>query len=378
MSWYIAVGQDVGMGLEDTSVTIAGGGVAGLAAAAALGQAGARVSLYERAPAITEVGAGLQISPNGTRALRALGLDGHLSKVAVASKGTRLIDAMSNRAILEIEASDGAMFVHRARLIEVLTLGATDAGTRLVTGHELVAEAAEGDLVLGADGIRSAFRSMLNPGAAPRYSGQVAWRTVIHDPDAPPVAEVYMGPGRHLVTYPLAGGLRNIVACEDRSDWTAEGWAIEDRPMNLRAAFARFPDHVQAWLTQVHNVYLWGLFLHPVAERWTDGRVVLLGDAAHPTLPYLAQGANLALEDAVVLVRAVAVGELEGYQAHRRQRAKDVVAAAAGNAWRFHMTNPILRQSAFLALRTRDALLPGAAQKSLSWIWDYDPVTAPF
>lgn len=366
------------MGLENTSVTIAGGGVAGLAAAGALGQAGARVSLYERAPAITEVGAGLQISPNGTRALRALGLDGHLSKVSVASQGTRLIDALSNRVVLEIEAPDGAMFVHRARLIEVLTLGAADAGARLITGHEVVAEAAEGDLVLGADGIRSVFRSMLNPGAAPRYSGQVAWRAVIHDADAPPVAEVYMGPGRHLVTYPLAGGLRNIVACEDRSDWTAEGWAIEDRPMNLRAGFARFPDHVQAWLAQVHNLYLWGLFLHPVAERWTDGRVTLLGDAAHPTLPYLAQGANLAVEDAVVLARAARAGDLDGYQAHRKHRAKAVVAAAAANAWRFHMSNLMLRQSAFLALRMRETLLPGAARKSLSWIWDYDPVTAQF
>lgn len=366
------------MGLEDTSVSIAGGGVAGLAAATALGQAGARVSLYERAAAITEVGAGLQISPNGTRALRALGLDQHLSNVAVASKGTRLIDGLSNRVVLEIEAPNGAMFVHRARLIEVLTLGATDAGAHLVTGHEVAAAAADGDLVLGADGIRSAFRSMLNPGAEPKYSGQVAWRAVIHDPEAAPVAEVYMGPGRHLVTYPLAGGLRNIVACEDRSDWTAEGWAIEDRPMNLRAGFARFPDRVQAWLAQVHNVYLWGLFLHPVAERWTDGRIALLGDAAHPTLPYLAQGANLALEDAVVLARAIAAGDLDGYQAHRRQRAKTVVAAAAANAWRFHMTNPVLRQSAFMALKMREAVLPGAAQKSLSWIWNYDPVTAQF
>ncbi|MEL7461838.1 MAG: FAD-dependent monooxygenase [Pseudomonadota bacterium] len=365
------------MSLGTTTVTIAGGGVAGLAAATALARAGARVSLYERAPAITEVGAGLQISSNGMRALGALGLDHAVSRVAVASEGTRLIDGLSNKPVLEIPASPGAVFVHRARLIEVLTLGASDAGARLVTGAEVAPDSAEGDVILGADGVRSAFRSTLNPGTEPKYSGQVAWRAVIHDPNTPPVAEVYMGPGRHLVTYPLAGGLRNIVACEDRNDWTAEGWAIEDRPMNLRAGFARFPDHVQAWLAQVHNVYLWGLFLHPVAERWTDGRMVLLGDAAHPTLPYLAQGANLALEDAVVLARALTTGDLEAYETHRRARAKAVVAAAAANAWKFHLANGLARQAAFGALRLREAMSLGATGKSLSWVWNYDPVTAP-
>lgn len=363
--------------VETTSVTIAGGGVAGLAAATALGQAGANVTLYERAGAIAEVGAGLQISPNGMRALASLGLSDALNDVAIGSQGTRLIDGLSNRVVLDIPAARGAVFVHRARLIEVLMRGAGDAGAQLVTGMHCTPNTPDSDLVLGADGVRSAFRASLNPDSTPKYSGQVAWRAVIEDPDAAPLAEVYMGPGRHLVSYPLKGGLRNIVACEDRASWTAEGWTIEDRPMNLRAAFARFPDHVQDWLSRISNVYLWGLFLHPVANRWTDGRLVLLGDAAHPTLPYLAQGANLALEDAVVLARALKTADLAGYEAHRRARATSVVAAAAANAWRFHISNPLLRQIAFAGLNLRETLRPGAAARSLSWVWDYDAITAP-
>lgn len=365
------------MPLDDKSISIVGGGVAGLATARALAVRGAKVDVYERAPAIAEVGAGLQISPNGRRALNALGLQGALADVAVRSEGTRLIDALSNRVVVEIAAEEPAYFVHRARLIEVLEQGAVAAGVELVTGASRSPDDVDGDIVVGADGIRSSFRTALNPSTEPRFTGQVAWRAVIRDATAPPVAEVYMGPGRHLVSYPLAGGLRNIVACEDRDEWTAEGWTIEDRPMNLRAAFARFPDQVQGWLEDVSNVFLWGLFRHPVAARWANDQMALVGDAVHATLPYLAQGANLALEDAVVLARALEGPGLSAYQAARYDRVQRVVETASQNAWKFHLSNGAIRQAAFAGLRLRERFSPGAAGRSLSWVWDYDPATAP-
>ncbi len=119
--------------------------------------------------------------------------------------------------------------------------------------------------------------------------------------EAPPEAHVWMGPGRHLVTYPLGPGERNIVAVLERDGWAEEGWNHADDPANLRAAFAGFPSELRGWLDRVDEVKLWGLFRHPVAARWQDGRIALLGDAAHPTLPFLARGANMAFEDAWVL-----------------------------------------------------------------------------
>lgn len=363
------------MSIEDKNVTIVGGGVAGLATAAGLARTGATVTVHERAPVISEVGAGLQISANGVRALAALGLEDDLRKVAVQSRGVRLFDGLSGRFILHIEPRGLTFFVHRARLIELLEAGADGAGAQIITGSELTAQTAEGDLIVGADGVRSSFREALNPGAEPAYSGQVAWRAVINDPDPEPYSDVYLGPGRHLVTYPLSGGLRNIVACEDRPDWTAEGWAIEDRPIALRAAFARFPTYVQDWLARIDKVFLWGLHLHPVARRWHDQSRVLVGDAAHPTLPYLAQGANLALEDAVVLARALKLDTLDAYEAHRRARSERVVAAARANAWRFHLSNPIVRQCGFAGLKLREALRPGYSSRAMGWVWDYDAMT---
>ena len=367
------------------SVTIAGGGIAGLAVARALARAGRDVTLHERAPEFTEVGAGLQISPNGMRALAALGLDAELREVAVASRGVRLVDGLSGRVILSLAPRGTTMFVHRARLVEVLKTGAEAAGAVLRTGSTVTPDTARGDLVVGADGIRSAFREAIEGAAAPRFTGQAAWRAVIRDPVAEPVAEVFLGPGRHLVSYPLAGGLRNIVAAEDRVDWTAEGWHQEDTPLALRGAFARFPAKVQQWLAEVERVHVWGLFRHPVATRWHDETRVLAGDAAHPTLPYLAQGANLALEDAVVLARALAGQNLDGqtgrpgldaYAAHRRRRAEAVVAAANANARRFHLANPLVRQAAFAALRLRERVSPGRAARGFDWVWNYDPARA--
>ncbi|MFD1344582.1 FAD-dependent monooxygenase, partial [Litorisediminicola beolgyonensis] len=282
-------------------------------------------------------------------------------------------------------------FVHRADLVAALASAATTAGAEIVTGARATPE--EGgvgledgtlwtaDLVIGADGLHSVLRSVLNGEAPPRFTGQVAWRaTVPNVTGHPDEAHVHMGPGRHLVTYPLRGGsLVNLVAVEELRDWVAEGWSHRDDPAALRAAFGDFSGDAGALLAAVETPYLWGLFRHPVAPRWWGARSVLLGDAAHPTLPFLAQGANMALEDAWVLARMLArhgIGEdgLSAYAAARRDRVARVLAAADGNARKYHLREPIAG-AAHLALGIGGRLAPGAMMKGFDWLYRHD-VTA--
>jgi salicylate hydroxylase len=189
-----------------------------------------------------------------------------------------------------------------------------------------------------------------------------------------------MGPGRHLVSYPLRGGtLRNIVAVEERKAWAAEGWNHRDDPAHLRAAFAEFGGPVPGWLAQVQEVYLWGLFRHKVAEMWHRAGAAILGDAAHPTLPFMAQGANMALEDAYALVRALERGAsladaLAAWQNARRPRVLRVIDAANRNARNYHLRGP-LAVAAHLALQAADRITPNAGLRQFRWIYDHD-VTA--
>jgi salicylate hydroxylase len=209
----------------------------------------------------------------------------------------------------------------------------------------------------------------------------VAWRAVLPErPGAEQVAEVHMGPGRHLVSYPLRGGqLRNIVAVEERSAWVEESWSLRDDPMEMRLAFEGFSPRVRGWLEQVQDVYLWGLFRHPVAQIWQrilpKGAVAILGDAAHPTLPFLAQGAAMGIEDAFTLAAHLAkfplAEALPRWQAARAPRCARIVAAANGNARAYHLAGP-LRGIAHLGLKIGSALSPGFALSRYDWLYGHD------
>lgn len=168
----------------------------------------------------------------------------------------------------------------------------------------------------------------------------------------------------------------NLVAVQERGDWAAEGWAHADDPSNLRDAFSDFGDAAQAVLAQVDQVHLWGLFRHPVADQWHAPGLAILGDAAHPTLPFLAQGANLAMEDAWVLADCLATGAgLAAYQAKRRERAAKVIGVANRNARKYHLGFPPLRGAAHLALRLGGALAPARMVHQFDWLYRYDVTT---
>ena len=370
---------------ERLKITVAGAGIGGLAAAAALAQSGHSVVVAERAPEIGEVGAGIQISPNGMTVLRAIGVDGALEDLSLKGSAVRLFDGPSGREILALDLEKHGRglewrFVHRARLIDVLKSAAEAAGVRVETGREVIplpegAALPGDDLLIGADGLHSKVRARVDEASKPFFTKQVAWRALIPG-DGPPVAEVHMGPGRHVVSYPLPGGLRNVVAVEERSAWAEEGWSHRDHPGNLRGAFAGFSPRVKGWLEAVDECFLWGLFRHRVADRWWDRQQVLLGDAAHPTLPFLAQGANMALEDAWALSAAIGAGSLpQGlaqYQDQRRARVMRVVDAATANARNYHLKSAPARFAAHSVLRLAGAVAPAQPLRRLDWLYGYD------
>lgn len=390
------------MSLIGQAVTIVGAGVAGLAAARALALRGASVTVLEQADAIREVGAGLQISPNGACVLRALGLQDALNAASLRAEAVQLIDGPTGDPVTRLDLArlrpgQGYHFLHRADLIGMLLNGAKDAGVvvRLLSRIESVdlsgphpaavldgGDRIETPLLIGADGLHSRTRLALNGPEQPFFTRQVAWRAVIPcEPGAAPVAEVHMGPRRHLVSYPLRGGtLRNIVAVEERDRWAEESWTLRDDSMDLRLAFEAFSPRVRGWLDKVEDPWLWGLFRHTVARSWVrpmgQGGVAILGDAAHPTLPFLAQGASMGLEDAWVLADALSrhdttAAALASFESLRKPRTTRIVAAANANARAYHLSG-LPRLIGHTGLRLLGQLSPGIMLSRFDWLYDHD------
>ena len=372
--------------MVDLDISIIGAGVAGLTAATALAQRGARVRVLEQADALREVGAGLQISPNAIRVFDALGLWPRFAQVSLASERVELCDS-AGRPVARLDLArhrpqDRFRLIHRARLVEILAEAATAAGAHIHFG-QTVDDLPKADLVIGADGVKSRLRGRLNGPETAFFTGQTAWRCLIPaEPGAAPVAQVFMGPGRHLVSYPLAGGLRNIVAVLERPDWQDEGWSQPADPAELRAAFAHFGGPVPGWLARIDQLSLWGLFRHPVAAHWQrpatsdSPGLALIGDAAHPTLPFLAQGAVMAIEDAWVLSACLAAAPLPQalarYEALRKPRCQRIVEAANANARNYHLKGPT-RAVAHAGLRAINRLAPTRLIERFAWLYDHDP-----
>lgn len=377
-------------------IVVVGAGIGGLTVACAFAQSGARVTVLEQAPALTEVGAGVQITPNGFCVLRALGLGAAIETTAVRATTLAPSDGLTGRRLARMDVSNRPyFFMYRPDLIGVLAKGCADQGVTIRTnqrvltgpaGPELPSDIAPADLIVGADGLHSETRAVLNGGDAPFFTNQVAWRAIIpHIPpkDAPPQARVWMAPGQHVVTYPLRGNRLNIVAVREQAVWAPEGWNTEDAPAAMQSAFSDCGSELRGILGQVTSTRLWGLFRHPVADHWhrtTGGHsLAVLGDAAHPTLPFLAQGANLAIEDAWVLAASCAgtpdiEAGLARYQAMRRPRVTRAINAANANAVNFHLSGPS-RMVAHAGLRAIGKVAPQLLLRRLDWLYQHD-VTA--
>jgi salicylate hydroxylase len=366
------------------SILIAGAGIGGLTAALALARQGFQVQLFDQMETLAEAGAGIQLAPNATRILIGLGLAGRMKPGIVAPAAIRLRAGPSGRdlAVLPLEAGMtghyGAPYwvIHRADLQRALaeavadepritlTLGAQvkdftiSGGSVRATVHPRslggTGEDHDGAILICADGLWSRLRALLGDGAAPRFAGRGAFRAVVPAAALPdrhrePIVDVWMGPGGHIVHYPVrAAAAVNIVAvCSDR--WQSAAWSTG---AGRDAVLERFP--AAAWTPAVRELLAapdrwqkWALYDRPPLASWGRGPVTLLGDAAHPMLPFLAQGAAMAIEDAAVLARELVrappgdrSAALRRYEAARRPRTARVQNAARRNDFHYHLRGP--------------------------------------
>lgn len=360
-------------GKEPVRIAIVGGGIGGLSAALFLRRAGLTdVAVYEQAPEFREIGAGLQIGPNAVRLLRRLGLGGPLGERAIRLEvGWELRRWEDGRVLFsqrlgdECERRFGAPYyvVHRADLLNALRGTVPEEVVRL--GRRCV-EAAQtedeveltfedgssvrADAVIGADGIHSVVREVVASSETAAFSGLASYRCLIPAERAPemakrPVFTSWLGPGRHLVHYPVSKGREiNVVAVVPAGDWRAEGWTAEGNVEDLVVEFEGWDERLCQLLSAAEKTGLYALYDRDPLERWIAGRVAMMGDAAHPMLPFFAQGAGQAIEDAAVLAACLreATRETVGaallrYEGLRLERASKVQRLSRNRPERNHL-----------------------------------------
>ena len=392
-------------------IIISGGGIGGLSAALCCLHHGHDVIVLEQASDIGEVGAGLQISPNAMKVFEALGLAERLVEAGFRPQGIEGRMGVSGMRLFSFPLGDAAvrrwgspyLHIHRADLVAVLQsslqarapnairLGAQveryvqdgeSVTAVLVDGTEIT-----GDALIGADGIHSPLRTQMLGPDQPQFTGNVAWRAVVPvdrlGVDVPdPVACAWMGRGQHAVTYLLRGGeLANFVGVVERSDWTSESWTEEGSRTQALADFAGWHPTITRMIEASDQMFRWALFDRAPLKVWTEGRVALLGDACHPMLPFMAQGAAMAIEDAWVLAASIAAHDeistaLEFYQNTRVGRTSQVQAGSRANARTFHQRTPLGRLSTYGPMWFAGRIAPGLIQARQDWVYGHD-VTLP-
>ena len=392
-------------------VLVVGGGIGGLTAALALERHGHTVTVAEQSGSISEVGAGLQLSPNAMKVMNALGVGARVMRDAFRPQAAEMRWGRSGMKIFDIPLRKSArhrwgaeyIHVHRADLIEALqeelVARAPDAlrlgqrferyenrGDRIVAYFE-GGEPIEADLLVGADGIHSAVRSQMLGPDAPRYTGNVAWRatapvTALGDHVPPQTACVWVGPRRHAVTYLLRrGSLANFVGVVEQKKPGEESWTATGAKEQALKDFRRWHPSIRAIIEAAETMNRWALYDRAPLTRWSDGRAVLLGDACHPMLPFLAQGAAMAIEDAWALAACLEKEQeieaaLTAYEDRRKPRVSKVQAGARANARLFHRGDPVSRFGTYVPMWFANRMVPGFVHSRNDWIYSYDE-TAP-
>lgn len=391
-------------------ILIAGGGLGGLTAALALLRRGFDVDVYEQASELREVGAGIQMSANGTRVLYELGLKDALAASAVRPSGKeiRLWNTGQTWKLFDLGEESVSRYgfpylmLHRADLLSALAAAVTQAKPGAIhTSHkasgfrqdaegvELLfsnAEPVRGDFLIGADGVHSKIRASMFGPDAPRFTGCMAWRGVVPARSLPQslrrhVGTNWIGPGAHVIHYPLRGGeLLNFVGIVERNDWQVESWTERGTQQECASDFEGWHPDVHAIIRQLDNPYKWALMGREPMDNWSDGRATLLGDACHPTLPFLAQGAVMAIEDGYVLAHCLELHEgdysaaTDLYQRLRMARTARIVNGSAENAKRFHsdsLSNEAQAQAYIDREWSRERVM-----ERYSWLFEYDATSA--
>ncbi|MBV9366415.1 MAG: FAD-dependent monooxygenase [Solirubrobacterales bacterium] len=389
-------------------MAIIGGGIGGSTAGCALAQAGLEVSLHEAAPELKEIGAGVALHPNAMRVLRMVGVEDAVRRVAGHSEYSATRNWRTGRVISKISRSEQAATfglsgatVHRADLLDVIAAalppGSVTLGTRCtsVRSHEDVAVARledgreiEADVIIGADGIHSRVRAELFGPDDPRFTGKICYRSVVPTDavrGARPSTDntQWLGPHGTVVLYPLRGEeLINVVCHYDDEHYRHESWVNECDRREVLDRYAGWHESLLRIFEAGNTWYKWALYDRDPIPKWTKERVTVLGDAAHPMLPYLGQGACQAIEDGAVLARALSterddpVAGLARYERTRRPRASSVVLAARERGLSNHLSSPIAAWRRDLTIALRRRLGKDREGRGAAWIPEYD-ATAP-
>lgn len=394
------------MSIRTPKILIAGAGIGGLCCALALIRRGFQVTVLEQAPQLGEVGAGFQVSANGARCLADLGLGDDLPKIATEATGkqVRLWSTGQTWKLFDLGAESVQKYgfpyylmyradLHalmerhvRERQPEAIRLGARAIGfTQDSDGVEIELENGErvrGDILIGADGVHSRIRRAMFGQSDAQFTGCVAWRGLIPREKIPTHLQAnlgtnWIGPGAHVIHYPLRNGeMINFVGIVERSDWQVESWTERGDVNECLSDFKGWHEDVQHLIRGIQQPYKWALLSRQPMENWTIGRVTLLGDACHPTLPFLAQGAVMALEDGIVLARCLAAhtddlaSALLRYQALRLERTSRIVIGSSENAKRFH--NPLLADAAEASRYVDREWNENRVRERYEWLFSYD------
>jgi salicylate hydroxylase len=391
------------MKCKEPAIAIIGGGIGGLSAALSLLRAGLDVHVYERAKKLSEVGAGIQISPNASRILHGLGLADALAKMGVTPLAIHQRRWDDGRTLLRtplgeaVEAAFGFPHyqMHRADLLD--TLARALPAERLHVGHRFTALIDHGDHVeatfenglhisvdalVGADGIHSAVRQVLFGPEKPHFTGCVAYRGLVPADrlahlDLELTLQVWMGPDKHFVHYYVQNRrLINFVAAIEQDTWTRESWTDRGEVANWLAAHEGWHPQVRGIIGSADETFIWALFDRKPMARWSVGRVTLLGDACHAMLPFMAQGAAQAIEDGATLATCLSQttaqnvpNALRRYEAFRLPRASRVQGLSETNKMRFHLRDGPAQQArdAEMARGTTDF-----SPKAVAWLYGYD------
>jgi salicylate hydroxylase len=386
-------------------IAIIGGGIAGLAAAVALHRRGIEAAVYDQAGELSEVGAGVQMTPNAMRALRALDLEAAAMAVAFEPENQVLRSWKSGRVIYRtpvrrvFRETFGAPLCsfHRADLLGVLAAPLPDSAIHLNARCVAVApgdgqavarfadgSAVEADIVIGADGIHSTVRRQLFGADSPRFTGCMCWRGLVPADRIPPdliepASSNWLGPRGHVVHYYVRRGeMVNFVAIHETDAWTEESWILEADRDELMATYAEWHPNLLKLFESSERYFKWGLFDREPLPSWTRGRATLLGDSAHAMLPFLAQGAAMGIEDGCVLAELVArlpddLDEaLRRYEALRLPRTRRAVLGSRERARLNHLPSRWARFKRDLEYLSRRLFYPDGTVHRTAWLYGYD------
>ena len=384
-------------------ILIVGAGIGGLVSALCLNKKGYVVDIYEQSEVLSELGAGVQLSPNATRVLDYLELNDDLKPHIFEPRSFQFLNYKTEKIIskreLGLKIQDDFGFpnfdVHRADLQKVLLNKVEEEGIKIHTNMKVIdvgneenkayikinEEKIKADIVIGADGIHSVVREKLFEKKESSFTGNVAWRMLIPVDSLPrdlisPDTTVWLGPKKHFVSYHVSGGKNlNCVCLVEQDGWTNESWSERGNIEDLREIYNGWNQTIETLLkiANPNSLYRWALHDRPPMKQWSKGRIILLGDAAHPMLPFLAQGAAMAIEDGAVLADCISSYEdneksLKYFEQIRRPRTSFVQLAARRNAKILHLSG--------LAAFFRNMVMGYAGNKIFNKLYSYDALSA--